>query len=45
MNVLDIPYATFHGWYGLRLGLHIDYIFLGNLKKKSMIIVNDQIEG
>ncbi|CAK76609.1 unnamed protein product (macronuclear) [Paramecium tetraurelia] len=45
MGVLDMPLATMHAWYGLKLGLHIDYIFLGNLKYKSMMIVNDLIDG
>lgn len=32
IGIIDMPLATYHAWYGLKLGIHIDYIFLGNLK-------------
>ncbi|CAD8079700.1 unnamed protein product [Paramecium sonneborni] len=44
IGALEIVLATYHAWYGMKLGMHIDYIFLGNLKKKSIMIINDQIE-
>jgi hypothetical protein len=40
MSVLDIPLATFHNWYGLKLGLHIDYIFVRNIIWKKTKILN-----